>query len=447
MSEPSEEIRVDDLVWEQQGTELARERRDRFFREGGPRLRDIQVSASANRRAPASLAGSQLVQRRPTALQAKYETLCRKEPHFGPQDEYGMLVSPASLLLETELDELLMKPALDVAPHLAAVFKDNKKEREKSEMVDAWATGRFHATLGVASVVLMALRRGREQKVAAIGEFLERHFRPEYVALLDVNQLAPCLDAIRVKYRNPACHGKDQSGKPVAFTAADYAAFSRLAVANRNFADWDRHGPTPVPPPGDAGFLHHLLAGSRLLPDVALPPAAAAVNRLTELTAPRESPLSIHLEPRHLDEERPTRDVEVTPTPRPRPFRLGEQIRFAFQANRDCDVTLIDVGATGQVAVTLPNAWCSQARVAGGRLHFFPGGEFADFDLTLTGKPGRERVFAIATLAPLPAPLQPEGGAAFRQLQPPEVDALVDGITRLDARDWAACVCEFEIGR
>jgi hypothetical protein len=119
-------------------------------------------------------------------------------------------------------------------------------------------------------------------------------------------------------------------------------------------------------------------------------------------------------------------------------------VAFAFQTNRDCDVTLVDVGTSGQVAVILPNAWRASARVAGGRPHLFPGPDFPDFEYTLAPPAGRERVIAIASLVPLP-PLGPEGDAPFRVLGPAEIDGLAGALAAADPAAWALCGCEFAI--
>jgi hypothetical protein len=224
-----------------------------------------------------------------------------------------------------------------------------------------------------------------------------------------------------------------------------YEGFARLVVANRNFATWNRHGPTPFPPPGGLGLLHHMLVESRLLPLAELPAGGQTVDRLTAIVAPRSSPLAIRLEPRLAAEEDLTRDIEVTPRLQNRPFRVDDKVSLAFQANRDCYVTLIDVGTSSAIAIVLPNAWCPEARISGNRLHFFPGPEFNDFEFTLTGPPGRERVFGIASLTALPISWGPEGKASFRVMQAAEIDALVNALAGLDPGAWAACACDFEI--
>src|SRR5262249_19811246 len=145
-----------------------------------------------------------------------------------------------------------------------------------------------------------------------------------------------------------------------------------------------------------------------------LPPAGRALERLTALAAPRASARAIRLEPRRAAEEPRRRDVAVGPGPQTGPFRLGDKVCFALEADRASHVVLIDVGTSGGVAVLLPNAWRAHAEVAGGRPYLFPGPEFPEFEFVLSGRPGRERVFALATRDPLPVPLAPQDGAAFR---------------------------------
>ena len=443
MSDEQEGVTLKDLEFEAAGTEKAAAARDAFFRQTptARRTREIQVSASSVSAAAAAgrLTGGRLIDRRPVPLQKRYETLCRTEAQFSPSGDHAFLISPACGILERELDELLVTPVRGVAGRLAAAMGDSRKDREKAGLLEAWVSGSRPATLGTVSLILLALRRGQERKTPDITEFLNRNFRPDFIGLLASNRLAPCLDRIRDRYRNPACHGFAM------FDAASYEAFVRLAAGNRRFADWDRRGPEPAPPPGDAGFLHHLLAQLRLLPEQPLPPAPGPAALLTALTAPRSASLAVEVVPYHADAGPRSRGVSVEAARADRPFRLNDSLRLTFRADRDCYVTLIDVGASGTVSVILPNAWRTQARIAGGKPHFVPDVDAPEFQFTLAGDPGRERVVALATLGPPPIALAPDSGAPFRVLRPAEVEVLAATVAELDPASWGAAACEFEI--
>src|SRR5207248_3339080 len=98
--------------------------------------------------------------------------------------------------------------------------------------------------------------------------------------------------------------------------------------------------------------------GARALPAVELPPAAGPVERLSALARPRDSAFAVDVLPVRPDDAGRWRDITVTAARRERPFRLGDPIRFAVTADRDCHVALIDVGTSGAVAAVVPNAWC-----------------------------------------------------------------------------------------
>src|SRR5262249_43595529 len=117
-----------------------------------------------------------------------------------------------------------------------------------------------------------------------------------------------------------------------------------------------------------------------------------------------------------------TRDLIVGSTRPNRPFRLGDRVRFSFWTAIACHVALLDIGTTGTVSVILPNRWRVHGRAEGGRVHEVPSRATPEFEFTLGGPPGRERVLAIATLHEPPVPLQPEEGSPFRTLSPAEID-------------------------
>ena len=96
----------------------------------------------------------------------------------------------------------------------------------------------------------------------------------------------------------------------------------------------------------------------------------------------------------------------------------------------------------GLLALQVPLAvLIGGARRSGGRLQAsdpsFVGG--------VVGLPGRERVFALATLATPAVPLAPEGDAAVRAIDAAQVDSLIRWVKGLDPESWAACACEFTI--
>src|SRR5262249_36097839 len=150
------------------------------------------------------------------------------------------LIGPACQILESELDRLLIAPARGIAGSLVAALHVARKDRPQAQILEKWASGQVPPTIGTGSLVLLALRRGREQRLGPILELLAARFEPGYEVLLASKQLGQCLDAIRTRFRNPTCHGT------AVFGAEGYGEFARLVVANRRFAAWDATGPDPA---------------------------------------------------------------------------------------------------------------------------------------------------------------------------------------------------------
>jgi hypothetical protein len=379
------------------------------------------------------------VLRRPADVQARYRTLFRLEESFSPDGEYAFLIGPACTLLEAEIDMLLTVPARAVADQLIAVLgSGNKDDRRRADILADWASGKRPATIGTASVILLALRRGLEGNAAALTAFLDENFQPGYLMPLAANGLARGLDFIRENYRNPACHGYGS------FNEAAYEEFARLAIAHRRFADWQSEGAVLDKQDSKYGVLHHHLAFSRRLPaESVVSPAGNPIERLLGLAAPRNSPLSVRVEVQSANEARTTRDLKSRPVHRERPFRLGEAVQLVYEVGQECHVTILDIGTKGALTVVLPNAWRRDTRTAAGGVHYLPALDRPEFEFELMGRPGRERIFALATVEPIP--LQPPGNEPFRSLTSTDFEQLFATVQRLAPTAWAAGVCQFEV--
>ena len=437
------------IEFELEGTRSAAAARAAFFAPGpaGRRWRDIQVVAVAPPgENPAGVGrggttGRSLISRRPPARQRRYERVIREEERPPAQIDYKLQICCASAVLEEEVVELLAKPLQPAAGLLAAALRrDGDKKAEKSAgFLEKWGADKEPITLGLVTMgVLVAARRGIDQNDAEVGSVLDRLFSPELVASIRANTLGPVLDLLR-ETRNEACHPIGE------FDAAAYRAFAERLVGCTALSDWERRGPDPDPPPANAGFLHRLLAGSRLLPSVDLPPTGTAVDRITALTQPRPGAFGLEVFPYLPTPRRRYRDVAVEEVRAEPPFRLGDEVVFQVRAGRDCFLTLIDVGTSGAVSVLVPNAKCPTPRLTTGRPAYFPGPEFGEFALRLSGRAGRERLIALATVARPDAVPAPVPGSLFARLGEDQLDRLAEAVRRLPAAEWSAAACEFTI--
>lgn len=80
-------------------------------------------------------------------------------------------------------------------------------------------------------------------------------------------------------------------------------------------------------------------------------------------------------------------------------YAVGEKVMFSVEAERDCYLTLIDIGTSGNLTVLFPNAYDRNNRIQAGRRYEIPGASYG-FDIHVGGPPGIERVKAIATTQP-----------------------------------------------
>lgn len=81
-------------------------------------------------------------------------------------------------------------------------------------------------------------------------------------------------------------------------------------------------------------------------------------------------------------------------TPR---YRAGDKVTFLVEATRNCFLTLLNVGTSGQVKVLFPNAFQKANAVRANILHPIPG-QGATYEFTLAGPQGLEGVIAICSL-------------------------------------------------
>jgi hypothetical protein len=256
MSDEFEVTSLDEILYDIAGTEKAESKFAEFFASNPER---VQVRTRGG--LPA-LAGRSLLSRCSERTQKRYETLLYFEEMFPPSCDHGFLIGPACQIVESELDRLLTAPARNIVDSLIDAIRAGKHGQEQATILEKWSAKQIPTTMGVQSVVLLALRRGWEHQVVAICDFLSASFQPRYADLLASKKLGSCLDMIRTKFRNPVCHGE------TAFDEGSYARFVHLVIANRRFVDWDSRGPLSPSPDAEVGVFHHHLAQARRLRDM-----------------------------------------------------------------------------------------------------------------------------------------------------------------------------------
>ncbi|MBI3583786.1 MAG: DUF4384 domain-containing protein [Nitrospinae bacterium] len=81
-------------------------------------------------------------------------------------------------------------------------------------------------------------------------------------------------------------------------------------------------------------------------------------------------------------------------------YKIGEKLTVNFKTDRDCYVTLVDVGTSGNVHILFPNRFSSGNKVKANEVYSVPD-KGDGYKITVNGPPGTEIVRAIATLKPI----------------------------------------------
>ncbi|MFQ5672496.1 MAG: DUF4384 domain-containing protein [Nitrospinales bacterium] len=80
-------------------------------------------------------------------------------------------------------------------------------------------------------------------------------------------------------------------------------------------------------------------------------------------------------------------------------YRIGDTITFNIKSDRDCYLTLLDIGADGNITVIFPNKYRRDNFVEAGIVYQIPSPGYG-FRFDVQGPPGLERIKAVATLTP-----------------------------------------------
>lgn len=81
-------------------------------------------------------------------------------------------------------------------------------------------------------------------------------------------------------------------------------------------------------------------------------------------------------------------------------YHLGDTVRFFIKANKDCYITLLDIGTTGKTHIIYPNRHQKTNFVQAGEIISIPQA-IDRFEFKVTGKRGNELIKVIATIEPI----------------------------------------------
>ena len=158
-----------------------------------------------------------------------------------------------------------------------------------------------------------------------------------------------------------------------------------------------------------------------------------------------------------------TKDVDVVPV-NPHPafdveiwldksvVNPGQTISVSFRSQRDCYLTLIDHGSSGNVTIIYPNPWSGNNNfVAANKVYTFPP-PGASFEFKISGPVGIESILAYATLTPNTIGQRlglskSIGNRQFKSInQGVFKDIVVEDSRRAGQSDWVTARHNFQVG-
>ncbi len=392
---------LDEIDRDLEGTARSHDQVAEFFAREQDAVRGWHVRRAGRVRTRGtgqSGAGQRFIARCPADTQRRYQTLLYFEEKARPQDDHAILIAAASQILEAELDHLLTKPARAVVDSLIACLQQ-RKDRKPAATLERWAARQIPTTIGIQINVLLALRRGCEQRCVPVLEFLAENFWPRYVDLLISKKLGACLDRIREGYRNPACHGT------ATFDPEGYTSFVRLALAQTRFAAWDEFGPTPAEPGAEVAVLHHHLHLSQVLNPAAVPEQAveSGTVRLNVRVSRQVGPDRYELVPlRGAPRHAATRGLTMRSPAERLLVQTGDRVHIEVQADRTVYLTVYNVGPTGN----LGRLFSGQPPAPGAAPTIRADQPLQVLDAELKPPVGLEQVVAVWSRWPLPSRLE-----------------------------------------
>lgn len=128
-------------------------------------------------------------------------------------------------------------------------------------------------------------------------------------------------------------------------------------------------------------------------------------------------------------------------------YTIGDEVVIRFKAERDCYVTIFDLGTSGQITVLFPNRFYATNFVKKDQVISIPG-RFQNFSIKVSGPAGLEKLKIFATDSYVPLLPEQYNVSAFRSLDPKERSVTRDlavTLTNLDDTAWAEATFEFQV--
>jgi TolB-like protein len=130
-------------------------------------------------------------------------------------------------------------------------------------------------------------------------------------------------------------------------------------------------------------------------------------------------------------------------------YQIGENLVFSVTAKKNCYLTILDVGANGDITVIFPNAYRRSNFIKAGEKIKIPTPDY-NFNFNILGPPGLERIRVLATKSPeFPIKLNLQNG--FHSISKQEISglksvkALASRFNSRQSKSWGGAYTEFFI--
>lgn len=171
----------------------------------------------------------------------------------------------------------------------------------------------------------------------------------------------------------------------------------------------------------------------------------AFVNWNFDNIKPESSAFEIKVWTEKGDYQKGTRDISIVP--KSKNYRIGDKINLYFRSEKDCYLTLLNYGTTGNMTVLLPNGFSQDNFIQGGKTYAIPGEEHR-FDYILSGPPGIERIKAIGTTTKMNLmDLKFNNDEIFKTSSAAarDISVVSKKMESAGPQEWAVAMCEFEV--
>ncbi len=139
------------------------------------------------------------------------------------------------------------------------------------------------------------------------------------------------------------------------------------------------------------------------------------------------------------------RDISVTS--RNQSYKIGDKINLYFSSEKDCYLTLLNLGSSGKMTMLFPNAIFQDNFIKGGETYAIPGQDYP-FNYILSGPSGTERIKAIGTLNRINLmDMKFNKDEIFKTSTSTsrDISVVAKSVEKLEPEDLAIAVCEFGV--